>query len=58
MATFNVSGKITLGREERPFSKKVEAESGNAARHKAYALFGSVNGLRRNKIKIDKVEKA
>jgi ribosomal protein L20A (L18A) len=57
MPVFNVSGKITLGKEERPFSKQVEAESENAAKHKAFALFGSVNGVKRNKVKIEKVEK-
>jgi ribosomal protein L20A (L18A) len=57
MAKYNVSGKITLGSEERAFTKEVEAETENAARHRAYALFGSVNGVKRNKIKIDKVEK-
>jgi ribosomal protein L20A (L18A) len=57
MTRFNVSGKITLGKEERTFSKEVEAESENAARHTAYALFGSVNGTPRNKVKIEKVEK-
>ncbi len=57
MAKFNVSGKITLGSEERPFSKEIEAETENAARHRAYAVFGSANGVKRNKIKIDKVEK-
>lgn len=58
MATYNVSGKINLGSEERPFTKKVEAESENMARHKTYALFGSHSGLKRNMVKIDKVEKA
>lgn len=57
MAMFNVSGRITLGIGERTFSKAVEAESENAAKHKTYALFGSVNGVKRNKIKIEKVEK-
>ncbi|MFN7991079.1 MAG: 50S ribosomal protein L18Ae [Candidatus Micrarchaeia archaeon] len=57
MAMFTVSGKIVLGREERPFSKKVEAQSENAAKQKTYALFGSVNGVKRNKVSIDKVEK-
>lgn len=57
MTMFTVSGKIVLGQEERVFSKKVDAPSENAAKHKTYALFGSVNGVKRNKIKIDKVEK-
>jgi ribosomal protein L20A (L18A) len=36
----------------------VEAPSERAARHKAYGLFGSQNGLPRNKVRIEKVEKA
>ncbi|MCI0504348.1 50S ribosomal protein L18a [Candidatus Micrarchaeota archaeon] len=57
MAVFNVSGRITLGTEERAFTKQVEAETENAAKHRAYAYFGSQNGVKRNKIKIEKVEK-
>lgn len=57
MAVFNVSGKIRLGMQERAFSKEVEAESEGDARHKACALFGSLNGVKRNMIKIEKVEK-
>ena len=55
---FKVSGKIVLGNEERTFTKVVDAESESDAKHKAFALFGSTNGVKRNKIKIDKVEKA
>lgn len=55
---FNISGKLMLGKEERPFVKKVEAPTENAAREKTYALFGSNNGVKRNRIKIEKVEKA
>ncbi len=55
---FTVSGKIRLGAEERTFVKEVEAASENAARHKAYGLFGSQNGLPRNKVRIEKVEKS
>lgn len=54
---FVVSGKISMGIEERAFTKTLEAESENAARQKAYSLLGSNNGIPRNKIKIDKVEK-
>ncbi|VVC02825.1 50S ribosomal protein L18Ae [Candidatus Bilamarchaeum dharawalense] len=54
---FNVSGKITLKGGERAFTKKVEAKSEADAKHKTYALFGSTNGVKRNKIKIEKVEK-
>jgi ribosomal protein L20A (L18A) len=55
---FNISGKIVLGKETRNFTKKVEAPTENAAKEKTYALFGSVNGLKRSKVKIEKVEKA
>lgn len=55
---FTISGKIILGAEERTFTKNVEAESENAAKQKAYALFGSNNGVTRKKIKIEKVERA
>ena len=54
---FNVSGKIMLGKEERPFAKKIEAASENAAKEKTYALFGSHNGVKRTRIKIEKVVK-
>lgn len=54
---FSISGKLMMGKEERPFVKKVEAPTENAAREKAYALFGSTNGIKRNKIQIEKVEK-
>jgi ribosomal protein L20A (L18A) len=57
MALFNVSGKITLGTEVRTFAKQVEAETENAAKHRTFAYFGSQNGVKRNKIKIEKVEK-
>ncbi|MDD5340127.1 MAG: 50S ribosomal protein L18Ae [Candidatus ainarchaeum sp.] len=55
---FTVSGKILLGSEERTFVKEIEAASENAARHKAYGLFGSQNGLQRNRVRIEKIVKA
>ncbi len=55
---FTVSGRMVLGKEERKFAKRVEAKSENAAKEKAYALLGSQNRVKRNKIKIEKVEKA
>ena len=54
---FTVSGRITLGKEERTFKKNVEAKTENAAKEKTYALFGSHSGVKRNRIKIEKVEK-
>ena len=55
---FTVSGKLVMGKEERAFSKKVEAPTENAAKEKAYALIGSHNGIKRNRITIEKVEQA
>jgi ribosomal protein L20A (L18A) len=55
---WNVSGKIKLGRGERRFSKVVDAETENAAREKAYALFGSNNGVKRSCMEIERVEKS
>ena len=55
---FKVSGRISLGSSERAFSKIVQAESENDAKHKAFSLLGSNNGVARNKIKIEKVEKS
>lgn len=57
MMKFAVSGRMVLGKEERMFKKTVEAESENDARENAYALLGSHNGVKRNKIKIEKVER-
>jgi len=57
MMQFDVSGRMMLGKEERIFTKRVEAKSENAAKDKTYALLGSHNRVKRNKIKIEKVEK-
>lgn len=54
---FAVYGKITLGKEGRKFKKDIEAETENAAKEYTYALFGSKNGVKRNKIIIEKIEK-
>jgi ribosomal protein L20A (L18A) len=55
---WDVSGKIRLGRGERKFTKNVEADTENAARERTYALFGSLNGVKRSKIDIERVEKS
>ena len=57
MMLFNISGKINLGGKERTFTKSLEAKSEADAKHKTYALFGSTNGVKRNKVIIEKVEK-
>ena len=53
---FSVSGNIKLGPEKRSFTKKVEAKSENDAREKIFSLFGSLNGVPRSMIKIEKLE--
>lgn len=55
---FVILGELSLPAGKRTFSKEVEAPSENAARNKVYALFGSDNGLTRNKIKIASIAKA
>ena len=55
---WNVIGIIKLGKTQRKFNKPVEATTENAAKEKTFALFGSLNGVRRSNIKIDSVEKS
>lgn len=47
---------MQLGSEKRKFSRTVEAKSENDARDKIYAIFGSLNGVQRSMISIEKVE--
>lgn len=52
-----VKGRIKFGQgEERKFKKIVDAKSERDARERVYALFGSVNRLKRGRIKIEVVE--
>ncbi|MBN2478052.1 50S ribosomal protein L18a [Candidatus Micrarchaeota archaeon] len=53
---FVVSGKIKIS-GGRPFKKEIDAQSEKDAREKTYALFGSSNGLKREQIQIETVEK-
>ncbi|MEM2947998.1 MAG: 50S ribosomal protein L18Ae [Candidatus Anstonellales archaeon] len=54
-----VKGMIKFGDGgERRFEKRVEAKSERDAREKVYALFGSSNRVRRDRIKIEVVEHA
>ena len=55
---WNVIGNIKLGKAQRKFNKSVEAATENAAKEKTFALFGSVNGVRRSNVKIETVEKS
>ena len=56
MDKYLVTGKVKL-EEVREFTKEIEAKSENDAKEKVYALFGSQNGLRRERIFIDKITK-
>jgi len=55
---YSVSGNMRLGSEKRKFTKTVEAKSENDAKEKVFSLIGSVNGVQRSMIKIEKVEGA
>lgn len=54
---FRILGKIKIKREERNFSKIIEAESEKIAIHKLYSFFGNVYRLPRNKIIIENIKK-
>ena len=54
---FSISGEMILGGKLRKFSKEVEAATENAASNKLFALFGSNNRIKRNKIKISSIKK-
>jgi len=54
---YRISGKLDL-KEERSFSKQLEAENEVLAREKIYIFFGNVYRLKRNKITIAKIVKA
>jgi len=55
---WSVYGKLKLGKSERKFTKQVEAESENHAKEKTYSLFGSMNGVRRSSVRIERIEKS
>ncbi|MGV8176497.1 MAG: 50S ribosomal protein L18Ae [Candidatus Bilamarchaeaceae archaeon] len=57
MVKFVVSGSANLGRSSRPFTKEVEAQSEGDAKEKTYSVFGSQNGVQRQKVKIESVKK-
>ncbi|MCK4319838.1 50S ribosomal protein L18a [Candidatus Micrarchaeota archaeon] len=54
---FEISGKIRLGSEKRPFKKEIEASTEKYAIEKLYCLFGSDNRLPRQKVSIEHVKK-
>jgi large subunit ribosomal protein LX len=58
MTEYKFSGKIQLGRETQPFTRKVEAESENHAEDKVYAELGSKHSVPRSSIEINGKEEA
>ncbi|MBN2122405.1 50S ribosomal protein L18a [Candidatus Micrarchaeota archaeon] len=54
---FSIKGEFKLGRENREFSKEVEAESENHAKELLYSLLGAQNGVKRTTVKITHIEK-
>jgi len=46
---FLIEGEL-LGKDRKPFSKKIKAKTAGFAEEKALCLFGSKNKLRRNRI--------
>ncbi|MEM3030950.1 MAG: 50S ribosomal protein L18Ae [Candidatus Micrarchaeia archaeon] len=53
---FAVQGFMELVGGARKFSKIIEAPSERAAREQTFALLGAAHGLRRSRIRIEKVE--
>ncbi len=54
---FEVKGKFRNGMIWAPFNKVVEAHSEKFAIEKTYSLIGSNHKVKRNLIKIEKIEK-
>lgn len=54
---FKVEGRIKIGKVEKIFSKDIEAKSENDAKNKVLAEFGSKNGVKRNAVRIEKINK-
>lgn len=52
---FRIKGVLKL-KEERKFSKIVEADSDKMATHKLYSFFGNVYRLPRRKIVVEEVK--
>jgi len=53
---YRITGKIKL-KQEKNFSKQMEAVNERMATHKIYSFFGNVYRLPRNKITIEEVKK-
>lgn len=53
---FTFKGIAKFGKEKMAFTKKVVAKSKKHALDKLYALFGSLNGIKRSLIKVESVE--
>jgi len=58
MIVFMAKGVIVDKGEEKPFSKKVEAQNEKFAREKVLSVFGSKHGLKRRMVIIQSIAKA
>ena len=52
---YEFEGMVKFGKGWQPFRKVVEGKSEGHAVHKLYSLFGSLNGLKRSAVKIEKI---
>ena len=53
---YRITGKI-MAKEEKKFSRQVEASSEKMAKHQIFSFFGNVYRLPRRKITIEAVKK-
>ncbi|SFM54988.1 50S ribosomal protein L18Ae [Methanolobus profundi] len=58
MKTFQVKGTFRAGIAWEKFAKTIESQNEKNALDKAYSLFGSQHGLKRNMIKIESITEA
>ena len=54
---FEAKGTLTVKKQERKFTRKVEAEDESKARDKVYALLGSEHKAKRRHIQIEEFRK-
>jgi len=55
---FSIKGKVRLGNEWRPFTKKIEAKSEKYARELIFSKFGANSGIKRSEVRIEEIAKA
>jgi large subunit ribosomal protein LX len=53
--TFQVTGSFKAGRSWERFTKKITSNNEKNAAEKLYSLIGSEHGLKRNRIRIERI---